>query len=119
MLDLVLVSLHPVTLKFITCSLLLCSQFSSQFIEHVTVEFTGRGTKIKVDYKKKERQINFIVVGPITDPAKRITGIHTQIHDIVLVARTGTNLLCVPSCYVVTLHSMICPPMHNFSEHCS
>lgn len=26
------------------------------------------------DYKEDKEQINFIVVGPITDPAKRITG---------------------------------------------
>lgn len=43
-----------------------------QFDEQIDPEMLGPdGT---LDYKEEKEQINFIVVGPITDPAKRITG---------------------------------------------
>ena len=43
-----------------------------QFDEQIDPEMLGPdGT---LDYKEEKEQINFIVVGPITDPAKKITG---------------------------------------------
>ena len=52
-----------------------------QFDEQIDPEMLGPdGT---LDYKEEKEQINFIVVGPITDPAKRITGdmLHAFIVD--------------------------------------
>jgi len=47
-----------------------------QFEEKIDVEFCGKQfpEEDPIDYKEKRKQINFIVVGTITDPAKIITG---------------------------------------------
>ena len=47
-----------------------------QFDEEIDVEFHGKQSPDddSIDYKEEGKQINLIVVGPITDPAKKITG---------------------------------------------
>ena len=51
-----------------------------QFDQKIDVEFCGKQileedpVEDLIDYKEERKQINFIVVGTITDPAKIITG---------------------------------------------